>query len=180
MSNIKTTPDSWELAKSMFEAGALLKTISDRTGISVPSLSKRVKRDSWKKDAKPAPPIYLPTDDIAKKVRAMAGFGLMDEEIAAVLDMKVEVLREAFANDLVTAGPQMLAQVAQSMFKMATDANKPNVTAAIFWLKCRGGWNDDPGNAKAGKKEIRAGAAKKAAGGRFSPAAPPKLVVSNK
>lgn len=42
------------------------------------------------------------------------------------------------------------AQVAQSLFNQATNEVKPNVTAAIFWLKCRAGWRED---GDMGKKE---------------------------
>jgi hypothetical protein len=42
-------------------------------------------------------------------------------------------------------------KVAHSLFKQATDQTKPNVSAAIFWLKCRAGWREDPD--QPGKKE---------------------------
>ncbi len=163
----------------MFESGSLLKPISEKTGISVPSLSKRAKRDGWKKISSETAPLNLP-EGIGRQIKTMAGYGLMDEEIAAVLGIKVELLRESYAKELTTANPEMVARVAQSMFRMATDGHKPNVTAAIFWLKCRAGWNDDPTKAAIGKKQQKQDAAAKVAAGRFSPSSPPKLVVNNR
>ena len=179
MANIKTTPAEWAKARRLFESGLVLRAISQKTGIGESSLSRKAKSDGWLRAGSDPGPINKPDDGISKQVKTMAGLGLMDEEIAAVLGMKLDALRAAYGKELTMAGPQMVAQVAQSMFKMATDANKPNVTAAIFWLKCRGGWNDDPGSTKAGKKELRQEAAVKAAKGKFSAGAPPKLVVNN-
>jgi hypothetical protein len=179
MSNIKTTPAEWADARKHFEGGLLLREISKLTGISVPSLSRRANREKWLKIGvdRSQEPINKPDDTVAKQVKAMAAYGLMDEEIASVLGMKVDLLRATYERELVTANPEMVARVAQSMFRMATDQNKPNVTAAIFWLKCRGGWNDDPTKAVIGKKEQRVHAAAKVAAGRYAPAAAPRLVA---
>lgn len=180
MSNIKTSPEEWALARSLFESGLILKSISEKTGASIPSLSKRSKKEGWRRASIDPGQINVPDDRIAAQIKTLAAYGLMDDEIAAVVGVKADELRITYERELTTASPEMVARVAQSMFKMATDSNKPNVTAAIFWLKCRGGWNDDPANAKLGKKEARLGAAKKAGTGKFSPAAPPRLVVNNK
>ena len=50
MANIKTTPEQWEKAKEYFEAGLLLREVSEKTGISIPSLSKRAKAEGWAKE----------------------------------------------------------------------------------------------------------------------------------
>lgn len=47
MANIKTTPKQWEDAREYFEAGLLLREVSEKTGISIPSLSKRAKSENW-------------------------------------------------------------------------------------------------------------------------------------
>lgn len=180
MANIKTTAAEWATAKKLFEAGKLLRVISEKTGISVPCLSKKAKSESWQRSTA-IPEAEKPDADISKQVKTMAAYGLVDHEIAAVVGVSLDALRLNYAKELVTAGPEMVARVAQSMFKMATDANKPNVTAAIFWLKCRGGWVEEAEkNGSLGKKEIREkAAAKVATGGRFGASAPPKLIVNN-
>jgi hypothetical protein len=58
---------------------------------------------------------------------------------------------------------------------MACDQNKPNITAAIFWLKYRGGWQES-GSGKLGKKEEQLERATKASTGRFSQCPPPKVI----
>lgn len=50
MANIKTTPKQWEDAREYFEAGLLLREVSEKTGISIPSLSKRAKSENWSKE----------------------------------------------------------------------------------------------------------------------------------
>lgn len=182
MANIRTTAAEWATAKKMFEEGKLLRTISEKTGISIPSLSKRSNKEKWVRigqDNTDAP-IHKPDDGIGKQVKTMAAFGLVDDEIAAIVGIKVSVLQKTYQKELTTANPEMVARVAQSMFRMATDSNKPNVTAAIFWLKCRGGWSEEGAKSSLGKKDQRKVAAGRVAEGKFAPAAPPRLIVNNK
>jgi hypothetical protein len=49
MANIKTTPAQWEKAREYFEAGLLLREISEKTKIAIPNISKRAKADGWSK-----------------------------------------------------------------------------------------------------------------------------------
>lgn len=125
-------------------------------------------------------PPYLPTEKELGQVRQLAAMGLLDAEIAKVVGVDVATLRKHFAHELAVGPASAIAKVAQSLFKQATDPEKPNVVAAIFWLKARAGWRD--GDAGSGKKEERqASAVKASAGSKFSPSAPPpKLVVNNK
>lgn len=185
MANIKTTDPQWEQAKLMFESGKLLREISEEMGASIPSLSKRIKRDKWLRKRGYAQELAVSDsadavdENIKKQVEAMASFGLTDEEIAEIVGISVEALRKSFKYELSTAPPRMVAKVAQSLYQMATDINRPNAAAAMFWLKCRGGWKDSATQA-GGKKEERQEAAKNAVAGKFKQGMPPKLVVSNK
>ena len=49
MANIKTTPAQWERAREYFEAGLLLREISEKTKIAIPGLSKKAKAEGWAK-----------------------------------------------------------------------------------------------------------------------------------
>ena len=93
MANIKTTPAEWAKAHRLFESGLVLRAISQKTGIGESSLSRKAKSDRWLRAGADPGPINQPDDGLAKQVKTMAGLGLMDEEIAAVLGMKLDALR---------------------------------------------------------------------------------------
>ncbi len=70
----------------------------------------------------------------------MCGYGIIQDEVAAVLGIDDKTLRKHFRDELITATIEANAAVAQSLFQMATKGK--NVAAAIFWLKVRAGWKD--------------------------------------
>lgn len=105
--------------------------------------------------------------------------GLTHNEISSVMGITAPTLRRYFRHELDVGQLEANAQVAASLYRQATDKNKPNVVAAIFWLKCRGGWRDHDA-AAGGKKEQQAEEAQRIAEGgqRFAPgSAPPALRV---
>lgn len=87
-------------------------------------------------------PRYEPTEKDRAQVAMLAGMGIPREDIAKVMQISAPTLRRRFAKELQVGLIQANAKVAQSLFKQATDATKPNVVAAIFWLKARAGWRD--------------------------------------
>lgn len=120
---------------------------------------------------------YKPTQKDRDQVKMLSGMGIAGADIAALIGISEPTMRKYFRNELETGYIQANAQVAQSLFKQATDKDKPNVIAAIFWMKTRAGWKEQQ-SADLGKKEERANAAKKVATGKFAPSAPPKLVAA--
>ena len=80
------------------------------------------------------------SDDQRRTVRAMAGFGVPQEDIAAFHKIDPKTLRKHFRDELDQGVTEANAKVAQSLFNMATKQN--NVAAAIFWLKARAGWSE--------------------------------------
>lgn len=109
----------------------------------------------------------------------LSGMGITGEQIAALLGISEPTLYKYFKKELEVGYIQANAQVAQSLFRQATDKSKPNVVAAIFWMKTRGGWKESQ-TAEVGKKEERLAAAKRVAKGRrFAPTAAPKLAAAN-
>jgi hypothetical protein len=80
------------------------------------------------------------TADQWRTVRAMAGFGVPQEEIATFLDIDPKTLRKHFRTELDRGSTEATTKVAQSLFRMATEGN--TVAAAIFWMKARAGWSE--------------------------------------
>ena len=130
----------------------------------------------------PGRPPFVPTAKDREQVKSLSGMGLDNEQIAIVIGISEPTLRKHFRKELDAGYIVANAAVAQSLYKQATDPKKPNVVAGIFWMKTRAGWIEakDPAAIEQGKKAEKERAAKKAAGGRFKPSAPPKLVVNNK
>ncbi len=83
---------------------------------------------------------FEPTPEQRRTVRAMAGFGAPQDDIATFLDIDPKTLRKHFRIELDRGGIEATTKVAQSLFRMATEGN--NVAAAIFWMKARAGWRD--------------------------------------
>ncbi len=83
---------------------------------------------------------YEPTEEQRRVVRAMAGYGVPQEEIARVVRCSPLTLRRAFRRELDTAVTEANARVAQCLFQQA--ATPGNVAATIFWLKARAGWRE--------------------------------------
>ena len=82
-------------------------------------------------------PAFEATPGQRRTVRAMAGFGVPQDEIANFLDIDPKTLRKHFRVELGRGSTEATTKVAQSLFRMATEGN--NVAAAIFWMKARAG-----------------------------------------
>src|SRR3954454_21920746 len=81
-----------------------------------------------------------PSDEDRRLVRAMAGFGVPQTDIATHLRIDPKTLRKHFRDELDRGTVEANVKVAQSLFQMATQGK--NVAAAIFWMKGRGGWRE--------------------------------------
>ena len=99
---------------------------------------------------KPGRPAYEADEKTRAQVKMLAAMGVPDYDIAKVIGVSSPTLRKHYMAELETGHIEANAQVAQSLFKQATNKDKPNVSAAIFWLKCRAEWRED------GKVSIRA------------------------
>src|SRR5580692_88384 len=84
--------------------------------------------------------LFEPTDEHRRTVRAMAGFGVPQDDIATFLEIDAKTLRKHFRSELDRGSIEANVKVAQTLFTMAT-VDK-NVAAAIFWMKSRGGWRE--------------------------------------
>jgi hypothetical protein len=74
----------------------------------------------------------------------MAGYGVPEDAIARVLAIDPKTLRKHYRDELDTGQIKATAKVAESLFRKATNDGNQSVTAAIFWLKTRGGWRETP------------------------------------
>ena len=83
---------------------------------------------------------YEPTEKDRKTVKAMAGYGIPQEDICRVIGISPKTMRKNFREEIDIAATEANAQVAQSLFNLATKAG--NVAAAIFWMKARAGWTE--------------------------------------
>ena len=129
-------------------------------------------------DKKLTKPPHNPDERDLKRVRTMVGMGMTQNEICAIIGVSKPTLHKYYRADLDVGAAEANAAVAQSLFKQATNAEKPNVVAAIFWLKARAGWRDADPREGVGKKEQRQkDAAEVASSSRFGVQPPPLKVV---
>jgi hypothetical protein len=85
-------------------------------------------------------PRHDPTDAQRQTVRAMAGYGTPQADIALVIDISLPTLRLHYRRELDVSMAEANVQVAKSLYNMAV--HDKNTAAAIFWLKARAGWRE--------------------------------------
>lgn len=92
---------------------------------------------------------FTPTPEMRLKVGIQAACGLPQPMIAEGIvnpttgrPIDLKTLRRAFRTELDDGAARANALVAQSLFKKATGTGQGAVTAAIFWLKTKGGWKE--------------------------------------
>lgn len=98
---------------------------------------------------------HKPTDANRELVRAMVALGLKTQDIAETIDAPINAVRQHYRKEIDAGKHTSNALVAQSLFRMATDPVKPNVAAAIFWLKARAGWREADVAAAVKKGDVR-------------------------
>ena len=86
---------------------------------------------------------HLPDERGRRQVEAMAAYGVPELEIARRrIDPKT--LRKHYRDELDLGSTKATARVAEFLFRKATTEGHQCVTAAIFWMKTRGGWREPP------------------------------------
>lgn len=79
------------------------------------------------------------TDEDKKRIKAMAGYGIPQEQIARIYECDAKTLRKHCRKEL-DEGPTIAnSRVAESLYQQAIGGN---VTAAIFWCKTRMRWTE--------------------------------------
>ena len=77
-----------------------------------------------------------------RQVEAMAAHGVPELNIASVIGIDPKTLRKHYRHELDNGQVKATAKVAESLFRKATTEGPQSVTAAIFWLKTKGGWRE--------------------------------------
>jgi hypothetical protein len=85
-------------------------------------------------------PRFAPSEEQRRMVRAMAGYGVPQDDIALVVKCSSPTLRRRFRQELDVAVIEANARVAQTLYQQATTPG--NIAATIFWLKARAGWRE--------------------------------------
>ena len=104
-------------------------------------------------------PPHQPTTRDRTYVESLASYGVPEDDIARVVGIAPHTLRKHYRDQIENGQIRSNAQVAGFLFSAA---KKGNVTAMIFWLKCRARWSeprDQMAGMAPGKKEAAAIAA---------------------
>lgn len=96
---------------------------------------------------------HKPTDANRKQVETLAAFGIPEWDIAKVVGVDPKTLRKHYRDELDLGHIKANAKVAQNLFNKACGEGRESVTAAIFWLRTRAGWREQPAGEEPGKKE---------------------------
>jgi len=73
----------------------------------------------------------------------MSAYGIPQPDIARVIGICQDTLVKYYRDELDLATAKANSKVAEALYKQATDTDNPrSATAAIFWLKTRGGWKE--------------------------------------
>ena len=83
---------------------------------------------------------YEPNDKDRAIVKAMASYGIPQEDIGKVIGISHVTLRKYYEAELEIASIQANAKVAETCYAMATSGQVP--AATFFWLKTRAGWRE--------------------------------------
>lgn len=112
------------------------------------------KRRTGKKKTR-GKPAFEPTAVDRTMVETVAGFGLVYRDICLLIvnpqtgkPISEPTLRARFKAELAVGAVKANANVVKSLY---TQATKGNVTAAIWWTKCRMGWKETVRTELAGK-----------------------------
>jgi hypothetical protein len=73
----------------------------------------------------------------------LAAYGVPEHDIA-VVGIESDHLRKHYRDELDLGAVKATAKVAEFLFRKATTEGPQCVTAAIFWMKTRGGWRETP------------------------------------
>jgi hypothetical protein len=97
-----------------------------------------------------ARPVWTPTDAQRRQAETMAAYGIPEADIARVLGVSKPTLRKHCGTELDTGATRANSKVADFLFygicggtgKPPFKDERARVTAAIFWMKTRGGWSE--------------------------------------
>jgi hypothetical protein len=84
-------------------------------------------------------PPHQPDAASRRLVEHHAATGTLHQQIAKLLQISLNTLKKHYREELDLGLARANAVVAGTLF---TEAKRGNITAAIFWMKTRGGWRE--------------------------------------
>lgn len=87
-------------------------------------------------------PGHAPDERSRQQVLAMAGYGMTHANIAEVMKIEPKTLAKHYKEELERGLAAAELRITRTLFEQATDPDKPNTAAMIFWLKAKAGWRD--------------------------------------
>jgi hypothetical protein len=94
-------------------------------------------------------PPHKPTDETRAEVRALASFGMTQEDIGTYIGVSHVTLRKHYETELNVSAIKANATVGKYLFSLASgQAIAKGAThgdckaAAMFWMKTRAGWRE--------------------------------------
>ena len=97
---------------------------------------------------------HRPDEPGRRQVEALAAYGVSELDIARVVGIDPKTLRRHYREELDTGHIKATAKVAEFLFRKATTEGPQCVTAAIFWMKTRGGWREAPQSHEVAVKDV--------------------------
>jgi hypothetical protein len=95
-------------------------------------------------------PKHQPDAYHRRQVETLAGYGILETEIAGLIGIDPKTLRRHYRQELDHGHTKANAKVAENLYRKATGEGREAVTAAIFWLKARARWKETNVNEIAG------------------------------
>lgn len=86
-------------------------------------------------------PPHEPTDETRRQVTALAGYGLNQQQIAAIIGIGRSTLQTHYQEELDSGKAKASAKVAQTAYEMAISGKVPAMT--MFWLKTQCRWKEN-------------------------------------
>ena len=84
-------------------------------------------------------PPHEPTPALRRLVEHHAATGTLHRQIAKLLGLSLNTLKKHYREELDLGLARANAVVSGTLF---AEAKRGNITAAIFWMKTRGGWRE--------------------------------------
>ena len=87
---------------------------------------------------------HHPTEEKRLLVETLTGFGVMQTDIADILDISASTLNAHYKEQLTLGAHKANMAVVNNLFRIATDPRGGNasVNAAVWWTKARMNWSE--------------------------------------
>jgi DNA-binding NarL/FixJ family response regulator len=91
------------------------------------------------KSRKRGRPPHEATPELRQQIETMVGYGIPHAMIGRILGISERTIRNHYKQEIATGTAKANVQIAGFLFAAAKAGN---ITAQIFWLKARAGWEE--------------------------------------